>query len=121
MRLSLALLLTGTLLIAGCGGGDDPGSSSKPSASATKAASAASEKEWAAEVTNVCTKSQKAARKAAVEGQQKGLEQRALVAYVLDKSIPIQKDLVEDLDAIEAPADIQGDYDQLVSQTRAGP
>jgi hypothetical protein len=106
MRLSLALLLSGSLLIAGCGGGDE--------------SSATTEKEWAGEVTDVCRKSEDAARKAAAKGQQKGLGQQELIAYVLDESIPIQKNLVEDLDAIEAPEDIQDDYDQFVSRLREG-
>ena len=108
MRLSLALLLSGSLLIAGCG--DDSSSSS----------GATTEKEWAGEVTDVCRKSEDAARKAAAKGQQKGLGQQELIAYVLDESIPIQKNLVEDLDAIEAPEDIQDDYDQFVSRLREG-
>jgi len=108
MRLSLALLLSGSLLIAGCG--DDSSSS----------AGATTEKEWAGEVTDVCRKSEDAAKKAAAEGQQKGLGQQELIAYVLDESIPIQKNLVEDLDAIEAPEDIQDDYDQFVSRLRKG-
>ena len=110
MRLSLALLVSGSLLIAGCGGGDDSSSSS----------GATTEKEWAGEVADVCRKSEAAAKKAATEGQQKGLGQQELIAYVLDESIPIQKNLVEDLDAIEAPEDIQDDYDQFVSRLREG-
>ena len=106
MRLSLALLLSGSLLIAGCGGGDE--------------SSATTEKEWAGEVTDVCRKSEDAARKAAAKGQRKGLGQQELIAYVLDESVPIQKDLVEDLDAIEAPEDIQDDYDQFVGRLREG-
>ena len=110
MRLSIALLLSGSLLIAGCGGGDDSSSSS----------GATTEKEWAGEVADVCRKSEDAAKQAAEEGQRKGLGQQELIAYVLDESVPIQKDLVEDLDGIEAPEDIQGDYDQFVGRLREG-
>ncbi len=106
MRLSLTLLLSGSLLIAGCGGGDE--------------SSGTTEKEWAGKVADVCRKSEDAARKAATEGQQKGLGQQELIAYVLDESVPIQKNLVDDLDAIEAPGDIQDDYDQFVGRLREG-
>ena len=109
MRLSLALLLSGSLLIVGCGGDDSATSSG-----------ATTEKEWAGKVTDVCRKSEDAARKAAAEGERKGLGQQELIAYVLDESVPIQKDRVEDLDAIEAPEGIQGDYDQFVGRLREG-
>ena len=109
MRLSLAaLLLSGSLLLAGCGGDDSSSSSS------------GGEREWAGEVADVCRQSEKAAAEAAAEGRQKGLEQGELIAYVLDESVPIQKDLVADLDAIEAPADLQDDYDQFVDRLRDG-
>ena len=118
MRLTIAaLLLSGSLLLAGCGGGEKSSSSSSSSAAT---ADPVDEKEWAGEVADVCRKGEKAAEKAAAEGQQKGLEQGELIAYVLDESVPIQKNLVEDLDAIEAPEDLQDDYDQFVDRLRDG-
>ena len=39
---------------------------------------------------------------------------------MLEQSVPAQRDLVDDLDAIEAPEGIQEDYDEFVAKLRDG-
>lgn len=114
MRLSPALLISGCLLFSGCGGGDD----AEPAAKGTP--DPAEEKAWAGKVTGVCRDAESAAKKTAADAQEQGLQGRELVAEVLEKSIPVQRGLIDDLDAIDAPEQIQGDYDQFVSTLRDG-
>ena len=76
MRLSLAVLVSGSMLIAGCGGGEEQGSdqdsaSARATATATEtptpAADGPSKKERRAKVLALCRRDQKAAEKVAAD------------------------------------------------------
>ena len=121
MRLSLLILIAGSLLIAGCGGGETSSSStSTPTATATASATAeaTTEKEWASKVTAVCRQNQKQARKLVADVQGEGLTGRELAAEVLDRSVPLERRLVDKLGAVPAPDATQDDFDQFVGRLR---
>ena len=120
MRLPLLVLLAGSLLAAGCGGDDDSASSSKPNPTSTatpaKTADAATEKEWASKVTSVCKQSQKRSLALVAKLQRQGLQGQELAAETLDRSVPLLRRMLGDLESVPAPAAIQDDYDAWVKR-----
>ena len=118
MRLTLLLLISGSLLAAGCGGGDETSSSSTPTPTATATAAGPSKEAWAAEVTSICKENQRESRKVIAEVQGEGLRGDELAVEVLDRSIPYQRRLVDELAAVQAPGEIAEDYDAFVERLR---
>ena len=107
---SLLLILTCSLGLAACGGGDDGGSSGSGSGSGGGNA------DWAAEVEKICRDNQEATQKVAADVQAEGLSGRQAAAEAIERSTPAAEDLVARLDDIDPPDDVQADYDTFITR-----
>ena len=102
------LLMLGSLLIAtGCGGDDDSNGNAD-----------VGEREWAAEVNSICRENRDRVGELVNEVRAEGLPRNEAAAEVLERSQEIQEELLDRMAAVDAPEDLQGDFDRFLDDLR---
>lgn len=115
MTRSLLALAFALLLLAGCGGGDDEGGGSDAGGG-----DGATREEFVAEANRICREgeqklsgiTQDAQERIQQAGSQK--EQQEAVADVLDRTVEEYRPVLEDLRAVEAPAELREDWSRFL-------
>jgi len=138
MRRSLALAALTLALgggAAGCGSNDDGGGGAGETVARTQAAPAqttgeapaattgaepAGLEQWRRQVNAICRENRSTAQDVArrVLRENPGASREELTAEVLEESLAGQRRLLDRLDRVEAPAEIQGDYREFVRLIR---
>lgn len=118
MKLTLLIALLCSLAVAGCGG-DDSGGGGGGGSQPAKQDSGPTESEWAADVTKVCKELQTDSQQVVKDVQKEGLGQRETAAESVDRSVPVVRKRLDELKAIEAPQDLQNEYDAFIGKLDA--
>jgi hypothetical protein len=123
MRLLLLALACAVCLVA-CGGGDDeePVPAGSGSGDATEeSSSGGGSEDWTAQVNAVCRRNQRETQKIAAEAQEEGgATDEELTATVIERSVPLQEQLLAELDDVEPPEDVADDYDSFLDRIGDG-
>ena len=126
MRLSLAVLVSGSMPIAGCGGGEEQGSeqdsaSAKATATATEtptpAADGPSKKERRAKVLALRRRDQKAAEKVAADAYAEGLRGKALIKATFERSFRATRRYLNELGEVQAPVRVRARTEGLPARS----
>jgi hypothetical protein len=124
LGLRACLLLFGCCaVLAACGGDDEqrapaPETPSAGSDSPPGETGETGESMWADRVNAVCRDNQRAVRKIVADVRGEGLDPREASAEVLERSIPVQRRLLQRLEELPTPEPIRSDFAGFVAGVR---
>ena len=134
MRLLLLALACAVCLVA-CGGDDeDPapagsGSGAAEESSAdsggssedSSADSGGGSEDWAAQVNEICARNETETQKIATKAQEElEANDARLSAEIIERTVPLQKDLLGELGDVQPPEDVGEDYDAFLARIDDG-
>jgi hypothetical protein len=95
------------LMGAGCGGDDDSDSNAD-----------VSERKWAAQINAICRENRDRVGQLVLDVRGEGLRGDEAGAEVLERSQAIQEELLDRMAAVDAPDDLQDEFDRFLDQLR---
>ena len=117
MRLLLLTLACAVCLVA-CGGDDEEPATS---GSGSGADADAAQEDWTAEVNAICKRNERETQKLAAQAQEESeARDEELTADIIERTIPLQKQLLGELGEIEPPEDVAEDYDAFLARIDDG-
>lgn len=113
MRTRLVVACLCAAVVGGCGGHDG---SPEGGGSPGGGGSAVSESQWRDRVNAICLDNDRAVKRVVADVRSSASNAREAAAEVLERSISTERDLLERLGAVQAPASIEPDYRRFVGR-----
>ena len=120
MRLLVLLALCCSVCLVACGG-DDEEAAPTGSGAAAESASGGGSEDWTTEVNAVCKRSQAETKKLAARAQEDTqATDEKLTAEIIERSVPLQQELLDELGGVEPPEELAGEYDDFLARIGDG-
>ena len=115
MRLLVLLSLCCSLCLVACGG-DDEEPATAGSGGTEETSSGVGSQDWVKEVNAICTRNEKETQKLAAQAQEDvQATDEKLTAEIIERSVPLQEQLLGELGEIEPPEELAADYDAFLA------
>ncbi len=123
MRFFLLLTLACAACLVACGGDDEepaPAGSGGGAAEESSSGGGGSE-DWAEQVNAICRRNETETQKIAAEAQEEiDATDARLSAEIIERTVPLQKDLLGELGDVQPPEAIAEDYDEFLARIDDG-